>query len=122
MKYEGTKIVYEVGDFVTRIDGEHLGMNVGDADRIYGFDEYSNQIQLTKYIGVNSRGCHTRNLFRISSQEEINKATEEEKIMVGEYEVEYYKVEGSRPHTIKVGCVKVPEELFKKIGKKAGWL
>ena len=121
MKYENNKIVYEVGDFVTRDKDRWANMEIGDTDKIDSAEDngdYTNLL-LSKF---RNDGGHSSNNFRPATQEEINKATEEEKIMVGEYEVEFYKVEGSRPHTIKVGCVKVSEELFLKIGKKWGLL
>ena len=110
MKYENNKIVYEVGDWVIGQDMDYK--DIGSAWQV-------TEIDINIKYGRNDQHF---SIVRLASQEEIYKATEKEKIMVDEYEVEFYKVEGCRPHTIKVGRVKVSEELFKKIGKRAGWL
>ena len=104
MKMDGTKIVYEAGDWViSRKDNEPKAFRItkiGSAGGLYDGDNgwlYDNQADL-------------------ASQEEINKATGEEKIMVGEYEVEFH---GDK---IKVDCVYISKPRFLKIGKKAGWI
>ena len=123
MKYENNKIVYEVGDWAV-ITGSTVGCTeaeLGVAYEVLGWE--NDNVRLLTHFDLKRAANHCRfNDVRPATQEEINKAPKEEKIMVGEYEVEFYKVEGSRPHTIKVGCVKVSEELFLKIGKKWGLL
>ena len=115
MKMEGTKIVYEVGDWVF---GWHTKENdyyaqawqIGSFDREFVYPK-----------------CHpdwnteVHNL-RPATQEEINTATEEEKIMIGEYEVDFGNARGDQLDFIKIGCVKVNKELYIETGKKAGWL
>ena len=122
MHYDkNNKIIYDCGDWVTRVSENHLDMGIGDTDRVE--DVVGTSFRLHRFTTENGRGgSHEIFNFRPATQEEINKATQGEKIMVGEYEVEFYRKEGCTPHTIKVGCVKVPEELFLKIGKRAGWL
>ena len=116
MKYENNKIVYEVGDWVTRIRDEHLDMCVGDTDRVV--DIFSSaSISLQRFTSDSGGGSHENMNFRPATQEEINKATEEEKVFIDEYEVVFYNQD-----KIKVGCVTIREKLFLKIGKKAGWL
>jgi len=103
MKYEGTKIVYEVGDWVTTIREGSRGFNKPDVGEVFNYSVDKNRI-------------------RPATQEEINKATEEEKIMVEDIEVKFVKSSVNTTGWIKVGCVSVSEGIFKKIGKKAGWL
>ena len=112
MKYEGTKIVYEVGDWVTCIDnaGSRANYKAGETFRVF----YVDKDVLRSGSSPNTGMFLFR--FRPATQEEINKATEEEKIMVGEYEVKFFQ------NAIEVGCVAINKELFLKIGKKAGWL
>jgi len=111
MRYENNKIVYEVGDWIiSRTDSEPVAFRiskVGEKDEL--FDKKDG-------------GWLYPYQSNLATQEEIDKATGEEKIMVGNDEVEFYTVEGSTPHAIKVGCVKVDKKLFLKIGKRAEWL
>ena len=116
MKYKDKKIVYEVGDWVVL--------------------QFGTQIPETKIIRkVDSEGCiyykqtsaypcgynnGTSGGIRPATQEEIDKV--EDKIMIGEYEVEFWTGVGKFYEKIKVGCVEVSKETFLKIGKKAGWL
>ncbi len=117
MRYEGTKIVYEVGDWVTRTKETHLGMYSGDTDRVVGLLYSDTAVVLQKFVlDGNDGGSHESKNFHPATQEEINKATKEEKIMVGEFEVHFYQ------HILEIGCARIPKELFQKIGKKAGWL
>ncbi len=125
MKMDGTKIVYEVGDWVVLL-----------------FEPENFVVEITKVSGVQiyykpynkcSIGCsgYLPKDVRPATQEEINQATKEEKIMVGEYEVEfkgYYPKGGHNTGEplkctqIIIGCVTVYPQDFLKIGKKAGWL
>ena len=121
MHYDkNNKIIYDCGDFVTATE------NCGDAytkGKAYKVSDTSGERGLL-YTALDDKGSTANGwgirYFRPANQEEINRV--EDKIMVGEYEVEFYRKEGCTPHAIKVGCVKVPEELFLKIGKKAGWI
>ena len=116
MKYKDKKIVYEAGDWVVL--------------------QFGTQIPETKIIRkVDSEGCiyykqtsaypcgynnGTSGGIRPATQEEIDKV--EDKIMVGEYEVDFVASSGETTGRIKIGCVDVGKKLFLKIGKKAGWL
>ena len=121
MKYKNNKIVYEVGDWVAGVlaDDSFFGAGcVGELSEYDGRDWWSRR--------------HTGNpqypnccigkeyMFRPATQEEVAIDKVEEKIMVGEYAVEF--CEAPKGRYINVGCVKVWEETFLKIGKKAGWL
>ena len=74
-------------------------------------------------MGSNNGICDIQ--YRPATQEEINKATGKEKIMVGEFDVVFGN-NGFERNTysdyVRVGCVEVQKELFLKIGKRAGWL
>ncbi len=128
---DGTKIVYKVGDYV--VVSEHL-------DTI---DRYFKSDTLCKCVGNNYyspldknaiTGCwkgirdfsitqiNSERKVRPATQEEINKVNEEEKIMIGEYEVDFGNARGDQLDFIKIGCVKVNKELYIETGKKAGWL
>ncbi len=120
MKMDGTKIVYEVGDWVTSGKGEDSGLFItGTVGRIcncngdYWVDRHTSPTTSMKEL------CIGTDKFRLATQEEINKATEEEKIMVGGHEVVF---DFEPKEWIRIGCVTVSKELFLKIGKKAGWL
>ena len=125
MKYENNKIVYEAGDWVT-ITSDYIGsVTRGTAYKIGG--QYYNQDCLDKqrflYIEKDDMGsdngiCNIQ--YRLATQEEINKATGNEKIMVGENEVMFFP--NDCPPALLVGCERVTKELFLKIGKRAGWL
>jgi len=132
MKYEGTKIVYEVGDWVTttrEASRNFYKPDVGEVFRITGVGNID--VYFKPHYSVE------KNRIRPATQEEINydekkniymlsyfekKATEEEKIMVEDIEVKFVKSSVNTTGWIKVGCVSVSEGIFKKIGKKAGWL
>lgn len=127
MRYEKNKIVYEAGDYITVIecsDDSYVGkVFIMKEENTRGYD-----VQHTKHPSSDTKGAYTftkdiGDKIRLSSQEEINKVTEEEKIMVGENEVEflgsYFPLDITR---LRIGCVMVDKELFKKIEKKAGWL
>ena len=75
MKMDGTKIVYEVGDWVTVLGKSYCGScyKKGDVEQIIecidaGF-VLSNARNVNRFINYSG--------IRLSSQEEINKATEE---------------------------------------------
>jgi len=116
MKLINNKIVFEVGDWVTCID------NSGSAEYKVG---NVGKVSVTE-IGGSEDALRTQGhfhsmffrRFRLSTQEEIDAATKEEKIMVGLYEVEFFE---SKVNII-IGCANVSKELFLKIGKRAGWL
>ena len=110
MKYEGRKIVYEVGDFVMPLERvSHWNRNNSFPARIKGI--YGNCADCGKY----QDSCAVVNL-RPATQEEIDKV--EDKIMVGEYEV-VFPTNGC--DVLAIGCVNVSKKLFLKIGKRAGW-
>ena len=119
MKYEGTKIVYEVGDFVTLLfekDEPVVKLTEAGKSSIY-----------YKPYNKTSIGCAgTGSGIRPATQEEVNKATEEEKIMWGQYEVkfDYYFGCGEvgKAKNLEIGCVTISKELWDKTAKKAGWL
>ena len=123
MKYENNKIVYEFGDWVTvvGVSGSfskkteaigHCFPIVGDVNSFNHGDEFA--IDGENKFHVN----YTLSDVRPATQQEINKAMAEEKIMVGEHEVKFMPCSGY----IMVGCVQVTRDLFLKIGKRAGWL
>ena len=124
MHYDkNNKIIYDCGDWVTRVSENHLDMGIGDTDRVE--DVGGTSFRLHRFTTENGRGgSHEIFNFRPATQEEINKATGNERIMVGEYEVEF---EGYGDNSangnifIKVGCVRISKELFLKIAKRAGW-
>ncbi len=124
MKMDGTKIVYEVGDWVMPTENV-ARWNRGDSfpcriREINGDCAYCNDV---------ANSCYMGNL-RLATQEEINQATQEEKIMVrgrnARYEVEFDYYFGcgevGKAKQLKISCVEIDKELFLKIGKKAGWL
>ena len=108
MKYEGTEIVHEIGDWVTRGDETVMITRLCSDGFEYEPREGAEKILYRSSWYKNSHPA---------TQEEINKATQEEKIMVGEYEVKFV----SENH-LHIGCVDVEKGLFLKIGKKARWL
>ena len=112
MKYENNKIVYEVGDWV-RNDEHNETARIHKIEGGYYFFDLSSRPYLCKKVGV---GSSWHQSSRPASQEEIDKATKEELIYVGEYMVMFGL------DYIKIGCEKVDKELFLKIAKKAGWL
>jgi len=122
MKYEGRNIVYEVGDFIVFCADNANGGDVRYWKRgmVYkvtdGGSSYLSVERLDN--GVRNGWCIEK--FRPATQEEIDKATGNEKIMVGEYVVNFDTM-GGVTDSIGVGCVTVDKELFLKIGKKAGW-
>ena len=91
MKYKNNKIVYEVGDWITSVvkDDSYFTMgSVGQLSRYDGRDwwVYPSHTGNPDYPNM----CVGKEyLFRPATQEEINKATEEEKIMWGQYEVNF---------------------------------
>ena len=133
MKYEKNKIVYEVGDYVIVSEHKDTPCRYFRDDTLCKCAEKNYYSPLdkssivsdwggTERFNVTNRRGNDRQL-RPATQEEINKATEEEKIMVGEYEAEFITVDKNYGcHCIKVGCVSVSKELFLKIQKKARWL
>ncbi len=134
MRYEGTKIVYEVGDFGIVSENKNTDSRYFKDDTIckcvregYYSPLDRNNIRDgwygTEEFRITPGSINSERKLRPATQEEINKATEEEKIMVGEYEVKFGSSTGARNDCfgyIKVGCVEVSKELFLKIGKKWG--
>jgi len=119
MKCINNRIIYEVGDWVTCIDncGAMRNYKVGDVSKVSYIGE-----DILRTENSTDTGMYPRR-FRLSTQEEINKATEEEKIMIGGLEVKFLKrVTTSAIGNIRVGCETINKELYLKIGKKAGWL
>ena len=124
MKMDGTKIVYEVGDWITSVvkDDSYFTMgSVGQLGRYDGRDwwVYPSHTGNPDYPNM----CVGKEyLFRPATQEEINKATEEEKIMWGQYEVNF-KPAGhiDIKDVITIGCVTVTKELWDKTAERAGW-
>ncbi len=138
MKYKNNKIVYEVGDWVIPNGIGHTKNNVGfPTDRVFRVERTSNDAS-GYYVHVDKSSSNIAGYttgfenVRPATQEEINKATKKEKIMIGDYEVVFkpeYTYENGYAETaekprdiITVGCVSVSKELFLKIGKRAGWL
>jgi len=122
MKYENNKIVYDCGDWVMPTEkAAHWNRNNSFPCRIREING--------DYADCNDRSnsCFVGNL-RLATQEEIDAATKEEKIMVDSCEVKFiwYDIQStadSEPCTeINVGCVTIRKKLFLKIGKRAGWL
>ena len=112
MKYVDNKIVYEVGDWIVGHTEE-----CGRITRIRKDGKYL-------YYNVDGAGDHSsyHESSRPATQKEIVKATKEQPIMVGNYEVEFYPGLMTRDNDIiKVGCVEVNKETFLKIKQKAGW-
>jgi len=124
MRYEKNKIVYEVGDWVKvgNSNDYHKFLEPGDVFMIESVQQMSRPASLK--LGYRGYAIHSDSVTP-ASQEEIDKATEEEKIMVGEYRVRFLgddNLRDSKCYYIEVGCAKISKELFLKIGKKAGWL
>ena len=120
MKMHGTKIVYEVGDWV-KVTEQHCDnlAKVGLVGKITRYDPDNTASYLFRTDNIES-WCED---VCLATQSEINKATEEEKIMWGQYEVEFLKRDATDVMgNIKIGCVTVTKELWDKIAKKAGWL
>jgi hypothetical protein len=113
MKYENNKIVYEVGDWVVK----NIDFNYFPAD--YGAYKVAARIDFGRFrLEKDLNYSFFDNNFRPATQEEIDKATKEEEIKVGEHKAKI--MDGAS--IIMVGCQEVSKELFLKIGKKAGWL
>ena len=111
MKYKNKKIVYEVGDWVTKIkEGDMCGLGVGETSRILLIGKSDITLDIT-----NAPFCSPK-CIRPATQEEIDKV---DKIMVGDYQV-IFPPEGCT-QIITIGCVSVSKEVYLKIGKKAGW-
>ena len=116
MKYEGRKIVYEVGDWVTQTgDGYDFIPHTTQVT-----DIRDNEVWVKNNIGTGNYLSNKRHneKFRPATQEEIDKV--EDKIMVGEYVVNFDTM-GGVTDSIGVGCITVDKELFLKIAKRAGW-
>ena len=108
MKYENNKIVYEAGDYC---------WSTCD-DCVYKITELGKGKELSV-----SHANKYNGLRRPATQEEIDKAAEEEKIMWGQYEVNFApKGNDFIREIITIGCVTVSKELYIKTGKKAGWI
>ncbi len=125
MKTIDNKIVYESEDWVTVLE-DSGGYTKG---RAYKVRKMIGDVLYTEIDDVNSRtnGWHQTN-FRPATQDEINSATKEEKIILKDDQGFNYDVKfnGAFPpvggaFSIKVGCVEVSKETFLKIKKKAGW-
>ena len=115
MKYENKKIVYEAGDWIAvKVGAQPLEIKLINDVR-YGQIYYDKSEEYC----IGNIPDDSKNV-RPATQEEIDKA--EDKIMIGEYEVEFWTGVGKFYEKIKVGCVTVSKDLFLKIGKKAGWL
>ena len=122
MHYDkNNKIIYDCGDWVTQTgDGYDFIPHTTQVT-----DIRDNEVWVKNNIGTGNYLSSKRHneKFRPATQEEIDKV--EDKIMVGEYVVEFEGYgDGSANGNIfiKVGCVRVSKELFLKIGKKAGWI
>ncbi len=118
MKYEGTKIYYEVGDWV-------VGWHNENPDLLHNawlIESFHNSIFATPK-GHLDWNTGVENL-RLATQKEIDDATKEKKIIVGADEVKF--TANQEPYNgcteLRIGCVTVSKELFLKIAKKAGWL
>ena len=128
MRYENNKIVYEVGDWVTFPKTPVLWSSAFSDNYPINKPIYPATFQIEKYseegmLGMNYGWSTDAEYFRPATQGEIDRATEEEKIMVGKNEVEFYRKFNDEPcHKITVGCQEVSKELFLKIGKKAKWI
>ncbi len=115
MKMEGTKIVYEVGDWVMPTESVDWNRNNSFPCKIR---EINGDCADCNDV---SNSCYVGNL-RPATQDEINKATEEEKIMWGEYEVKFLRRDSTDVMgNIKIGCVIVSKELWDKTAEEAGW-
>ena len=120
MHYDkNNKIIYDCGDFVTATE------NCGDAytkGKAYKVSDTSGERSLL-YTALDDKGSTNNGwsirYFRPATQEEIDKV--EDKIMVGEYEVDFAENTPGNIGYISVGCVTVGKELFLKIAKRAGW-
>ena len=120
MKYVNNKIVYEVGDWVVITKECRTG--------------FSQTMQIKRFLNgildiqVDNRGeiwgdLYDKESVRPATQEEIDKATKEEEIKVGDYLVKFHNYsETCTDKFIEVGCQKVTKDLFLKIGKKANWI
>jgi len=121
MRYENNKIVYEAGDWVKILSDCPRGAKLITGDVV--------KVKETENIGNGQRlyfpiyAVHDDNVCP-ATQEEIDKATQEEKIMVEKYEVRFVSAfpPSSGAYSIRVGCAEVSKELFLKIGKKAKWI
>ena len=117
MRYENKKIVYEVGDWVCVT--EQLKDNRATVGTIGKLHKVSGGNIPYLIDGIMS-WC--RNV-RPASQEEIDRATKEEEIKVGDYLVKFHNYsETCTDKFIEVGCQKVTKDLFLKIGEKANWI
>jgi len=116
MKYKNNKIVYEVGDWVVRPE-KYSGVSAmifnDKAFQIAGIDE-------DFFLYPDDCGRDGLESIRPATQEEIDKALKNDKIMIGEYEVE---IPTDKPaNIIRVGCQIVDQQTALKICKKAGWI
>lgn len=116
MKYENNKIVYEVGDWVT-INQKHHTEN-GKTGKLTIKPKEGKNLWRSSNLNDGFAIYH----FRPATQEEINSVTKEEKIMVGDSEVDFGNARGDQLDYIKVGCIEVSKETLLKIGKKAQWI
>ncbi len=134
MKTIDNKIVYEVGDWVTvtgypRSWSSSYGNCPSDAK--YPFTGEIIQRSTDDSIGVCGYGLDLgalieNKMIRLATQDEINKATKEETIYVGngdDYIVEF--TANREPYEgcteLRIGCVTVTKDKFLKIKKRAGW-
>ena len=112
MKYIGNKIVYEVGDWVRYKNPDTGFTDVFQAKAVGKYIEGGSKLGIV-------RGAER---FRPATQEEIDKATKEQPIMVGDYKVDFGNgARGEQLDFIKVGCVTVGRLAFLEIKEKAGW-
>ena len=61
MKTINNKIVYEVGDWVTRVASAHLNMEIGDTDKIININ-HPNGFKLYKYDSSEMSAHNPKNL------------------------------------------------------------
>lgn len=117
MKCKNNKIVYERGDWVV-LDF----LRGSPAVKIISIND--SHIDYEPWDEDSSGFTFLAKIKRPATQEEINSATKEEKIVVGDCEVEFIRpgmASGGVMSEIKVGCVAVSKETFLKIKEKAGW-
>lgn len=131
MKYEDTKIIYEVGDWVF--------LDLASTDWIFRIQSIEKNDKVNADI-VNMNGNDyngdwsgtVRGKFSLSSNA-IRPATEaevklamsrySENITVGSHKVCFNTVAGTEDvESLQIGCVNVTKEKFIRIGVRAGWL
>ena len=125
MKYDkDNKIIYDYGDWVTITSDYDGSVTRGKSYKIGG--EYyrgatENILHIEKDdMGIDNGICGLT--YRPATQEEINKSTKEQPIMVGDYKVDFGNgARGEQLDFIKVGCVTVGRLAFLEIKEKAGW-